>query len=419
MESRNKIIAVVVIVIVISASIAGVLLLTKNEGEKKYSNISSVRLLICGNANEDDMIDERDVNFIQNVIDGSQTKSNLTDSNNDGVINQADIDQVRAIIDHKESKIYYVDVDGITCSVHFPVYTVAAIYTKYADVVRVLNATDRIVGIDDSIKTYKTYFPELQNLTSVGNRFTPNVETILKLNPDIYYTGTRSSYDSALEQKLAANGTDIDVVRLPSWEYGKTTQGVLTLAYILGQESEAYDYIVWFDSIVNMITQKVSSFSNDNKTTCLLDSIGNKARSTGSGDMEISEIAGANNIGKELSGGIYPVYDVEWVIEKNPNVIVSLVSAGYNYNDSALTDRLAIMDSQFSVTDAVKNDRVHIMAFDIANGVNLPIALCYYAKWFYPNLFTDLNPQDVHQHFIDTFLTGIDIDVSEHGGFAL
>ena len=408
-----------VVAVILITTIAGALILTNKNNVKSYSNVSSVRLLICGNANEDDTIDERDVNFIQSVIDGSQAKSNLTDANADGLINQADIDQVRAIINHEETKIFYVDIDGVTCSVHYPVKTIAAIYTKYADVVRVLNATERIVAVDDSILTYKSYFPELQNLPSVGNRFTPNVETILKVDPDVYFTGTRSSYDSGLEQKLAANGTNIDVVRLPSWEYGKTTQGVLTLGYILGQESKAYNYITWFDSIVDKIEDKVASINTADKTTCLLDSIGNKARSTGSGDMEISEMAGANNIGSGLNGGIYPVYDVEWVIEENPDVIVSLITAGYNANDTALTARLGIMDSQFSVTDAVKNGNVHIMAFDIANGVNLPIALCYYAKWFYPELFSDLNPQEVHQYFIDTFLTGVDIDVVEHGGFAL
>ena len=38
------------------------------------------------------------------------------------------------------------------------------------------------------------------------------------------------------------------------------------------------------------------------------------------------------------------------------------------------------------------------------------------AKWFYPELFEDLNPEEIHQEYIDDFC-GIDYDVSEHGVF--
>jgi len=45
-----------------------------------------------------------------------------------------------------------------------------------------------------------------------------------------------------------------------------------------------------------------------------------------------------------------------------------------------------------------------------------PIMALYMAKWFYPDIFGDLDPQAVHQECIDTF-QGIDFDVSEHGVF--
>jgi len=419
MEKKIKLLAILMVTTVLAASIAGVILLSGAAKGKTYTNVSSVRLQVFGNANEDDTIDQRDIDFISEVIAGDCSASNLTDANQDGVIDQRDIDQVEAIIDHEETRLYYVDIDGYNASVHYPVQTMIAIYTKYVEVVRVLNATDMIIGVDDSVGTYKTFFPTLTSLPSVGNRFTPDVEKILAVDPDIYFTGTRNNYDSALETKLSANGTDIDVVRLPTWEYGKTTQGLLTLAYILGKEERAYEYLEWHDSLLKSITDKIATIPTEDRVTVLLDSVGNKARSTGSGDYENSQIAGAINIGGELSGGIYPVYDVEWVIEKNPDFIIGLITAGYNGNLTDLQARYDVLAAQFNATDAVKNGNLHIMAFDIMNGASYLVSIAYQAKWYYPDLFADLDPQKIHQEYLDTFCGGIDLDVSTLGGFVL
>ncbi|OPY33031.1 MAG: Periplasmic binding protein [Methanomassiliicoccales archaeon PtaU1.Bin030] len=419
MEKKIKLLAILMVTIVLAASIVGVIILSGAAKGKTYTNVSSVRLQVFGNANEDDTIDQRDIDFISEVIAGDRSASNLTDANQDGVIDQKDIDQVEAIIDHEETRLYYVDIDGYNASVHYPVQTMIAIYTKYVEVVRVLNATDMIIGVDDSVGTYKTFFPTLTSLPSVGNRFTPDVEKILAIDPDIYFTGTRNNYDSALETKLSANGTDIDVVRLPTWEYGKTTQGLLTLAYILGKEERAYEYLEWHDSLLKSITDKIATIPTEDRVTVLLDSVGNKARSTGSGDYENSQIAGAINIGGELSGGIYPVYDVEWVIEKNPDFIIGLITAGYNGNLTDLQARYDVLAAQFNATDAVKNGNLHIMAFDIMNGASYLVSIAYQAKWYYPDLFADLDPQKIHQEYLDTFCGGIDLDVSTLGGFVL
>jgi iron complex transport system substrate-binding protein len=38
------------------------------------------------------------------------------------------------------------------------------------------------------------------------------------------------------------------------------------------------------------------------------------------------------------------------------------------------------------------------------------------AKWFYPEEFEDLDPQAIHQEYVDKFC-GIDFDVTKHGVF--
>ena len=62
---------------------------------------------------------------------------------------------------------------------------------------------------------------------------------------------------------------------------------------------------------------------------------------------------------------------------------------------------------------AVKENRVYVTRFLWAAH---PIMALYMAKWLYPDIFEDLDPQAVHQEYIDTF-QGVDFDVGEHGVF--
>jgi iron complex transport system substrate-binding protein len=407
MRTNARILVGIIASLLLLASISVVLAATPQNITEK---LSSIQLTVYGNANGDTVIDEKDVAYIQDIISGKLEKTDLADANGDGAISEDDIRQVKAIIDHKASTLYYIDIDGQKSSVHLPVKTMVVSYTKYAEIARVLGATDMIIGIDDSITKSKTFFPELCNLPSFGDRFKPDAEKILALHPDVFYTGTRNSYDPELENKLSG----IDVVRLPSWESGRTVPGLLTLAYILGKEEKAYEYLKWHDKIFKDITDKVATIPKEKRVTVLLDYEGNKARAKGSGDYENSEIAGANNIAGELEGGIYPLYENEWVIKKDPDFIISAVAAGYNTDITPLKARQDVLKDTFRVTKAAINNNIHVTPFDIANGASYLVSIAYMAKWFYPELFGDLNPQKIHQDYIDKFC-GIHLDISNLG----
>ena len=45
------------------------------------------------------------------------------------------------------------------------------------------------------------------------------------------------------------------------------------------------------------------------------------------------------------------------------------------------------------------------------------VGIAYWAKWFHPELFSNLDPQEIHQEYLTDFMR-IDYDLSEHGVFA-
>jgi len=63
-------------------------------------------LEIFGNANLDDRIDEKDIIYVQDIINGENDPSDLADANQDNKIDQMDISQMRI-------PIYLVLIDRI------------------------------------------------------------------------------------------------------------------------------------------------------------------------------------------------------------------------------------------------------------------------------------------------------------------
>jgi len=110
------------------------------------------------------------------------------------------------------------------------------------------------------------------------------------------------------------------------------------------------------------------------------------------------------------------------VVKQNPEIIVRRVitdECGYAIDDT--TEYSDIRDEIMSRpilahVDAVEDKSVYIIHIDIFGGFNHLSGIAYLAKWFHPELFSDLDPQAIHQKFLTEF-QGLDYDLDEHGVF--
>lgn len=112
--------------------------------------------------------------------------------------------------------------------------------------------------------------------------------------------------------------------------------------------------------------------------------------------------------------------ETEWILFENPDVITSLVyGCGYGTDDE--TDMVERHEEIMELpgfadeVTAVKDNRVHIIDNDFF-GPGYIYGLAYMAKWLYPDIFADFDPEEIHQEFVDEFC-GIDFDVTEEGTF--
>jgi len=131
-------------------------------------------LEIFGNANLDDRIDEKDIIYVQDIINGENDPSDLADANQDNKIDQMDISQIKDIINGTESNIFYINVNGDVAKVRHPLNRIVIVYDNTAEIIRILGAQSKVVGVDSnggsSIHDYPTYFAEFSETAAAHPR---------------------------------------------------------------------------------------------------------------------------------------------------------------------------------------------------------------------------------------------------------
>jgi iron complex transport system substrate-binding protein len=433
MKTKKKMIALLEIAIVLcSVFLVAIPAIAADQTTQKAITTASEDdyvLGIYGNANEDDTIDMGDVVYIKLAIFGKKPKTELCDAKYDGLVNVLDVIQTKLIILGKEKEITIEDTAGEAVTIHKPVKRMAffGACLVLPDTIKALNAEDKVVGVGHRLITkYPVYFPELSKLPCIGKRGSPDYEAILNLKPDILIIVTRGG--KVVEEKLPG----VTVISLPLMvgaDPMKFVETVTKLGYILDAKEEAEEYLNWREGWLNDIEPRIAGLSGDEKQQVVALDTWKQFRAFtrySSNHMRIVT-AGGKNIAEELEvvGGTSLVsVDPEWIIVQNPDIILIHIWEwgihGYGVDDTSemKARREAFMNRpEFANVIAVKTGRVYLHSRDILYGAGGGVACAaYFAKWFYPDLFEDIDPQAIHQEYLTEF-QGLDYDLDKHGVF--
>ncbi|MEA1864721.1 MAG: ABC transporter substrate-binding protein [Euryarchaeota archaeon] len=207
-----------------------------------------------------------------------------------------------------------------------------------------------------------------------------------------------------------------------------------TYGYIIDREDEAEEFIAWHEGYRNTFKTRTEGLTDDEKPRVYLARANKIYRAVASGSRigQALVLAGGYNIVDQIVGPDHPKYgtitidlDPEWVVEQNPDYIFVYeyhpgIFNGYETDDpSGVVAAIEeIMNRpELANINAVKNERVYFMsAYLLGGGGNTIMGTAYMGKMLQPELFTDINPQEIHQEFVDKFCH-IDFDLEEHGVF--
>ena len=395
-------------------------------------------LEIYGNANEDDTIDMRDLTYVKLIFFGKKPETELADAKYDGKINPLDFIQIKLIIVGKEKELTIVDSADRIVTVKKPVKRLVSSNRFIIETFQTIKVPkDIIVGVS-SMVTNPEYEPdilysEFLDVPTVGYVWSPDVEAILNLYPDVvlipsYQAWCASTLDNA-QNVLESAG--ITVLRLSCGAGYPTVplylEEITKLGYIFDKEEEAEEFLDWYEGILNPIKEKVDVIPEEDKPKVYLEASPSKTYTTlagGDRHRRYVEAAGGNNI-FEVSGAVDP----EAVVARDPDIIVKeapMSASGFRLDPSDTSEMEKVREEIMSRPElqnvkAVKTGKVYVISTRITWGPgtrssrNFLLAL-HFTKWFHPDLFKDSDPKAIHQEYLTRF-QGLDIDLDKKGVF--
>ncbi len=388
---------------------------------------SDYTLGIFGNANEDDTINMQDVTYTELIILEYRDKTELSDAKHDGEINMQDVTQIELVILGKEKELTLIDSADRIVTITKPIERLVLTFPHHLEALRSIDApTDTIVGVAKE-RYDMAFFPELDNIPGVGWRWTPDIEEILNLHPDVVFINsligfkmkpTADALESAGITVLALNFQTPDMHR----------EEVEKAGYIFGSRDCAEEYLIWRANIVNSAEETVDGLSEEDKPEVYFMPAFNDGVYYIYGQYAYIAETGGIDIFADQPGS-YMSVDPEVILERNPDIIVRVapwdaggygVAAGDTAGLEALREEITSQPELQNVK-AVNDGKVYIMTVHLASffpdsGCRQFAQIAYQAKWSHPELFGDLDPQAIHQEYLTEF-QGLDIDLDEHGVF--
>jgi len=378
---------------------------------------------IFGNANMDDTIDEDDIAYVRGIIEGTNDKTELADANYDGEIDEDDVTRITQIVNGEEDQITVMDTTGRCVSINKPLKRIIVLNANVLEVMRSLNVEkESIVAISSSAMSKEDFFPEFQDSLNAGKGWDPDVEKIVEIDPDIVFLYATQFVTSCDEVQNQLENADITVVRFDSFKPETYLDEVNKLGFILDKEDQAEDFTEFYSKCLNDITNRVETIPEDDRSRVYFEGFGDPYNVGGVGTVthQIVNVAGGNHIFGDITD--YKVVDKEEVMVRDPEIIVvqgyTRGKYGYNVDDPTwlkdMHDEM-IERTELLQTSAVNDGQVYVIIKELTGNKHF-LATVYLAKWFYPELFYDLDPKAVHQEYLTRF-QGLDYDLNEHGIF--
>ncbi len=296
------------------------------------------------------------------------------------------------------------DEEGRSVDVPYRPAAIVCLVPAVAEVIYALGDGDNIVAC-----SYECNFPPaLKDKTNVGSASKPNIELLLKQDPDLVIARTGTLFNQELRNKLEAAG--VPVIQFRSLELDTTLQMTDQMKLLLDKENEAHKLVEFIEHYKNVIAERTANFTDTERPLVLFQSMGHMYWSSNADTAGHRRIIAAGGINIAADEPVHvPHLSAEWVLEKNPGItIYSYLDASDSGKTPSLEELKNIYDMMlsqpgFKEIEAAKKGDIHIIDSRLLTGPRSIIGLLYYAKWFHPDLFTDIEPEAIHREMLRVF----------------
>ena len=296
-----------------------------------------------------------------------------------------------------------IDEMGRYVEVPSPLKRIACLVPAVAEVICAFGDGDKIVARSNDCN----FPPSLKEKLSVGSSRAVNLELLLEQKPDVVITRT-VLFKKEIREKIEMAG--IPVIQFWSIELNTVLPMIKKMGLILDKKGKAEELAGFIENYANLIQGRIKKLKPEEKPSVFFQSMGHMywtVNADTAGHRRITAAGGINIAAGEPVK--VPRVSAEWVLERNPDITVySYLKARKSARAPSLEEMKKIQEEitnepGLRETKAVKEGKVYIIDTRLITGPRSIIGILYYAKWFHPELFKDIDPEAVHKEMLQRF----------------
>lgn len=246
---------------------------------------------------------------------------------------------------------------------------VIAMIPSHTETLCAVDACDKLVGVDE----YSNFPASIADLPKLGSAFSPNLEAIVALEPDLVLTDESSDLAQALRQ------AGVPVYAGTAQTFDEVFDKFEVLGALVNRETEAALLSGRVEGGIRAISERASSLT----PTPVYYEIDPTPYSVGPDSFIgtlLSRAGGANIVGADL--GDFPQLDPEYVVAADPEVIIiSERDAGALPERPGWADITAVQNGRVVPTDSTLDDAIS------RPGPRMVEAVRFFARALHPEVF--------------------------------
>ena len=302
------------------------------------------------------------------------------------------------------------DGTGVQVAINTPVERIVCLNPGLTEMICALGCQDRIVGRDST----STFPSSILEKPSVGEPYIPNLEVLLELEPDLVMADSMLTYNNETRGKIEAAGIPVFISDTTDPQSDPnsnetvidfTSSVVSKLGLILDRQDKANEIIDYMQYYENLVNERIKNLAPSEKPSVYYEFINNWMTAV---SPYITQAGGVNIAANESTYA--PTLSPEYVAEKNPDVIIRMISSpNHDVADfKTMRDEILNRPGLGEVT-AIKEGKIYICDYEIRGGIRCVVGWLQWAKWIQPDLFEDVDPAAVHAQLIQQFF-GVDLE---------
>jgi iron complex transport system substrate-binding protein len=275
------------------------------------------------------------------------------------------------------ASVTVTDQEGREVTVAAAPARIVSLAPSNTEIIYAMGIEDRLVGRTD----YCNYPPEVAEVPSIGGFSTPDLETVVALEPDLVLA---TSMHEEIVGQLEELG--IATVVLAPQTIDEILASIELVGLAAGAEDEAATLVDAMSARIEAVAALTEGLTPEEMVrTCFV--VWHDPLMLAGGDTlyeELIRVAGGSNIISDQSD--YPSIDLEEVIVADPQVIIVGVGMGTGED---LPLQFLLDEPVLAVVSARQNDRVYAIDQDIVGrfGPRIVDALEQFASFLHPELF--------------------------------